>query len=467
MVLSGIGLNDRSKNRATRREEGSMTGHPRQNQLSRRAFLRRAGGLAVAAPSLAAILAACTKPGGGGPSASANAIGTGGLLPPGAPYPLARQDKPVTWNIFDDNQPIASNLSPEKGATLQIYNWEEYVWKPIVRRFCEQYDCDFKITTFDNMEEAIGKMTSGQLSFDVFVPTIDYVGKLVTKKLILPLNHDYLPALASDVWPVYTSPFYDQEARYTVPYVVYVTGLAYRRDVISDDEFRAQPNPYDSLWNPTYKGKVGVYNSYRDVMTMTMIRRGETDLNTTDPAKITQAGDDLVEMTHAVNPISKTNVSYIGIPNNQVHVTQSWSGDAVAAWGYGPAYDMDVYETIGFWYPENRVGNVDNDLLVVPSSAKNPVLAHLFLNYMLEYKNAMDNFSYVGYQPPQIKADPDTLTTTFGMYGKSYGVQYVLPWLTDAVVRESDFQQGLRFGEITPEVDDLWLTQWSRFKSGA
>jgi spermidine/putrescine transport system substrate-binding protein len=445
-----------------------MAGHAREG-YSRRQFLQRAAGAALAMPSMAAILAACTKPGTNTdvPSGTTNPYGTGGLLPPGAPYPLARQDKPVKWSIFDDNPAIASNLSPEKGATLQLYNWDQYVWKPVVQAFCDKYKCDYKITSFDNMEEAIGKMTSGQLAFDVFFPTIDYVGKLVAKKLILPLNHDYLPALNTDIWPVYSDPYYDQEARYTVPYTVYVTGLAYRRDIISDDEFRAQANPYDALWDPTYKGKVGVYNSYRDVMTMTMIRRGEADLNTADPDLIAQAGADLIDMSNSVSPIIKTNVSYIGIPQDHVHVTQSWSGDIVSAWGYGNQYNMATYEKLGFWYPDDRVGNVDNDLIVVPSGSKNPVLGHLFLNFMLEYKNAMNNFSWVGYQPPQIKADPETLTTTFGVYGKPYGVPYVLPWLDDAVVREEDFLKGLRFGELSPDVDDLWLTQWDRFKSGA
>ncbi len=443
-----------------------MARHPRE-RYSRRQFLQRAGGAAIALPSMAAILAACTKPGTGSTSSgSANAIGTGGLLPEGAPYPLARQDNPVTWNIFDDNPPIQSGLPPEKNATLQIYNWDQYVWEPVVQRFCEANNCDYRITTFDTMEDAMTKMGSGQFSFDVFFPTVDYVGRLVTKKLILPLNHDYLPHLASDIWPVYGSPFYDQEARYTVPYTVYVTGLSYRRDIISDEEFRAQSNPYDVLWDPTYKGKVGVYNSYRDVMTMTMIRRGETDLNTTDPTKITQSGDDLVQMSSAVSPISKTNVAYIGIPNDQVRVTQAWSGDSVAAWGYGPAYSMDVYETIGFWYPEDRTGSVDNDLMVVPKSAKNPVLGHMFLDYLLAYKNAMDNFSWVGYQAPLIKADPDTLTTTIGAAGKQYDVPYVLPWLSDAVVREEDFAKGYRIGELAPDVDSLWSFQWDRFKSG-
>ena len=52
------------------------------------------------------------EPSGDGTGASgSNAFGTGGVG--GAPYPLARLDAPVTWNIPDDNQPIESGLQPE------------------------------------------------------------------------------------------------------------------------------------------------------------------------------------------------------------------------------------------------------------------------------------------------------------------------------------------------------------------
>ena len=440
--------------------------HPRERwpgDMSRRDFLIRTAGVGLALPTLGALLDACSKPGTVVASNAASAIGSGGLTVPGGPYPLARQDKPVKWNTFPDNPPIASGLQPETGATLQLFNWDQYIYKPIVQKFCDKYNCKYKITIFNNMEDAIGKMTSGQLSYDVFFPTIDYVGKLVTKKLIKPLNMDYIPNLKANVWPVYQSPYYDQEARYTVPYVVYTTGIGYRREFISDSQIRAMSNPYDILWDPTYKGKVGVYDSYRDVMMMTMLRRGETDLNTSDPAKITQAGDDMIAMSKATAPKIKTDVAYIGLTSHQLHVTQAWSGDMVSGWGYVPKATMAEYQDLGYWFPADRTGNVDNDLIVVPSNAKNPVLAHLFLNYMLEFKASMDNFSWVGYQPPQIQADPNTLTTTKSIQGEPY----VFPWMTDAVVREVDFAKGYRFGELAPDVDSLWLTQWDRFNSGA
>jgi spermidine/putrescine transport system substrate-binding protein len=438
--------------------------HPRERwtaeELNRREFLRRTAGTVVALPTLAAILDACTKPGTTS-GASASSIGTGGVTVAGSPYPLARQDNPVTWNTFPDNPAIASNLQPETGATLQLFNWDQYIYKPIVQKFCDKYKCDYKITTFNNMEDGFGKLSSGQVSFDVFFPTIDYVGRLVTKKLIKPLNLDYIPNLKANVWPVYQNPYYDQEARYTVPYVVYTTGIGYRRDVISDKQIRDLSNPYDILWDPTYKGVVGVYDSYRDVMMMTMLRRGETDLNTSDPTKITQAGDDLTAMSKATNPKINTNVAYIGISHNQLHVTQAWSGDMASAWGY--ITKGTTYEDLGYWFPANRTGNVDNDLITIPKNATNPVLAHLFLNYMLDFKTSMDNFSWVGYQPPQTQADPETLTTTQSIQG----IPYVFPWMSDAVVREVDFTNGYRFGELAPDVDNLWLTQWDRFNSGA
>jgi spermidine/putrescine transport system substrate-binding protein len=447
--------------------------HPRERRpgtpLDRREFLRRGAGAAVALPTLAAILDACSKPGatpsvGGG---GGNAIGSGGILPAGAPYPLARPNKPVKWNIFDDNQPIASGLPTEKNATLQVYNWIDYIWQKSLQDFKDQYNCDIKITTFNNEEEAITKMTSGQVAFDVFFPTTDYVGKLVTKKILRPLNYDYIPNLKANVWDYFQNPYYDQEARYTVPYTVYVTGIEYNRNLISDEQFRAQSNPYDILWDPKYKGQVGVYDSYRDVMCMTMLRHGVTDLNTEDPTVIQQAGADLTTLLNTTDPRVGTKVAYVFFPGETLQVTQSWSGDTVAAWGYVTAYNMAHYERIGFWYPEDRKGAVGNDLIAVPSIAPSPVLGHAFLNYMLDSKHALENFSWNGYQPPQNSIDPDTLTTTMGLYGKSSGVPYVFPWLKDAVVRKEDFSTGYQIGELSPDVNDLWTEQWDRFKSGA
>jgi spermidine/putrescine transport system substrate-binding protein len=439
--------------------------HPRERRpgtrLDRREFLKRTAGTAVALPTLAAILEACSKP-GTTTGSTAQQVGTGGLVVAGSPYPLARQDKPVTWKIFDDNQSIGSNLEPEKNATLQIYNWDQYLWKKVVGEFCDKYDCDFKITTFNDMSDGLAKMQTGQFQFDIFFPTIDTLGKLVTAKLLQPLNHSYIPNLPANVWDVYQNPFYDQEWRYTVPYTVYTTGIGYRRDVISDEQIQGMSNPYDILWDPKYKGRVGVYDDYREALSMTLLRRGITDLNTTDPAQIQQAGQDLIDLLNAVNVRASINGAYQGLPKDQYDIHQAWSGDMAAAWFYVPKYTMAEFKTMGYWYPQDRVGAVNNDTIAIPKNAQSPVLAHLFLNWMMDYKHAMDNFSWVGYQVPQKKADPSTLTTTISAEGEPY----VFPWLSEAVVSESDFSTGKLELELAPAVNSLWQDAWSKFKSG-
>jgi hypothetical protein len=73
-------------------------------------------------------------------------------------------------------------------------------------------------------------------------------------------------------------------------------------------------------------------------------------------------------------------------------------------------------------------------MLAIPSNAKNPVLAHHFLNYLLDEKHGYDNFvNYTGYQPPFTALNPDKLVAD----------EVVPKHLRTAIVRESDFDVGL------------------------
>ena len=421
--------------------------------LSRREFLR-ASAVVAATPGLSAILAAC----GGNPRTN---VASG--------FEVATPDNPVKLPLV--GQPIADGLPSETGATLQLYNWDQYVWKSIVQRFCDANDCDYKITTFNNMEEAISKIQTGELKIDVFFPTYDQLGKLVHGGFLQPLNQTYIPDLAANAWDMFQDPFYDQGWQYSVPYVTYTTGIAYRRDHITDDQIYSMANPYEILWDPQYSGKVGIYDSYRDAIGMVLLKNGIADVNTEKAADIEIAKNDLIAMIDAVNIRYSINGAYAKLPKGDYTVHQAWSGDIVAGWGYVNKYVESEYENLGYWYPDDRKGPVDNDLIAIPSTAEHPVLAHKFLNFMLDFKNAMDNFSWVGYQPPQKKADVDALTVTEGLYSKisdwAEPAMYVAPWMPAAVVRQEDFDTGYRVHELSPAGDKLWLDAWQEFKAGA
>ena len=147
--------------------------------------------------------------------------------------PLAREDAPITLPYV--GEPIPTDTPIEAGATLQVYNWDAYMYKKVLRAFEDQYDVKIEWTTFNNMEEGISKMSSGQIQADVFFPTVDYLNRLVEAKLLQPLNHDLILNLDANVWPQLQNPFYDQGWR-SRPYVIWNTGVGYRRDHIDDAE---------------------------------------------------------------------------------------------------------------------------------------------------------------------------------------------------------------------------------------
>jgi spermidine/putrescine transport system substrate-binding protein len=169
--------------------------------MSRRDVLKLLAGTAVAG----GLLAGCGS-GGGTSSASRLVIGT--------------RENPVEQPLFDDNKPIESGLEPEEGP-LRLYNWADYINPAVLKGFTERFGAKVEVTTFYNSQEATQKLKTGKISFDVYFPTQDDLPRFVAGKVVQPLNHDYIPNLKRNVWPVLANPFYDRGSRYSVPYVLY------------------------------------------------------------------------------------------------------------------------------------------------------------------------------------------------------------------------------------------------------
>jgi spermidine/putrescine transport system substrate-binding protein len=415
--------------------------HPKD--ISRRQFLTRAGGAAIAMPSLAAILAACTKPG-------SESSGGGSVLDN---IPIATLDAPTELPMVQD--PIAANTPLESGP-LVLYNWADYIWKKVVGEFEDKFGVDVQIATFNNLEEGIQKVVNGQVEPDVFVPTPGYLRRLVAKDLLQPLQHELIPNMAN-VWPSYSNPgpYYDLNWHYSVPYTIYTWGVAYRRDRVDDAD--AAQQGWNALWNHDYAGEISLYDSYGDTIAVTILRNGSLDVNTQDPAVIEAAKQAILQTINDNQARLTINGVYAKLPAGDYTVAESWSGDIVGAsiFYLPPGVSSDI---LGYWKPEDGKTMIGNDLLVVPKVSKNPRLAHEFINFFLDEKNGFDNFSgYNGYQPPFNSINPQTLVQK--------GI--VPETLTSAVVTEDMFKKDLTPYELPPEVDQMWLDAWTEIKAGA
>ena len=400
---------------------------PQESAISRRQLLMAGAGLA-----LSGMLAGC--------SSTNPAAGSG--IPP-----LPRQDKPVKWPVYSQNKPIASRLAPEEGATLQLYNWVAYINESVVKSFCKKYNCKYSLTTYNTMEEALAKMASGELQIDVFFPTVAVLGQLIAAKLIRPLNHTYIPNMAN-TWVDYRNPFYDQDWQYTTPYSIYTSGMAWRKDKVN-----LSPS-WNMPWQGApYSGKVAVLDDYRETISLALMRAGNFDLNTTNTPQIRAAGKALQQLATLTN-VRIDNNDYTDVPTGKTWIHHAWSGDMATSYQYLPKGTS--IDTIGYWFPANRKGPVANDLMVNATGGANPVLAHKFIDYMLDVDNALNNYSYVGYMQPLSEVTPERLIS-----------EKLLPrQLTSTVVLPQYFRNGLFQLELPPAADAVWESTWSSFSNG-
>ena len=419
-----------------------MVFHPKQRpfwppSMSRREALRLMAGAAMAG----SVLAGC---GSGTESSSAVEIVSG------------TRDRPVKQPLYDDNPMIESGLEPEKGP-LRIYNWADYMYTRVLKDFGKEFGVEVELTTFYNLEEATRKLRTGKVDFDVFVPTAEIIPKFVAGKLMQPLNHSYLPNLKKNVWPMLADPYYDRGSRYTVPYTVYLTGIGWRTDMVPAD-IAGMDNPWEAFWDPEYKGIAGLYDEYREAIGVGMYRSGITDINGAKTGDLNTATDNLIELTDLVDIRYTIDGAYAKLPESAFGIHQAWSGDMVNAPYYMPKGDDP--SVLRFVWPPKAEGGaggyVSNDSLAVLNGAEHPVLAHMFLNYMLDDKVAVKNFSWNAYQPPINALKPDKLVSD-GMIREN---------LATAVIEQGDFDMGQIPEQLTPEEDKRWLDAWSRVQQG-
>jgi spermidine/putrescine transport system substrate-binding protein len=437
--------------------------HPREHRLTRRNLMRGALG-AGAVVGVAGVTAGCqnttTAIGsgeGGGTAAVRKLVVPRPTGPDGLPLP--RPDYSVTWAITADNPPIKEGLKPE-GGTLQVYNYADYIWPGLVKKFEKQYDCKVKTATYNSSDEAAAKLSSGAVGFDVVIGlSANTMVNFIAQQLMLPLTHSYLTNLGKNIWAPLQDPFYDRGSRYTVPYVVWLDGIGWRNDKIGRG-IAEMKVPWDIFWeSKPWTGKVGVLDDERDALAMPMqrdaIRAGKVpDLNTEDAKIIAKAGLDLAQLT-TISNVKVDITQYQTLPEGKSWLHQAWSGDLVnAALYYMPK--STPASVLSFWGPEEN-GVVQNDTLWVLANSKKPVLAHAFLNFLLDRKNAYDNFvQFVGYTPPQNTIDGDSLVRQ-GLIPKS---------LAPAILRPDQFVNNQELLALSVEGSKLWQNAWAKFKAG-
>ena len=157
----------------------------------------------------------------------------------------------------------------------------------------------------------------------------------------------------------------------------------------------------------------------------------------------------------ALASVKVTINGYQTVPEGKIWLAHDWTGDQIAAALYYMPKGVNA-DVLSYWKPA-IAAPAANDLMAVLSTGKNPVLAHAFLDFMLDETNAYNNFAdYNGYQPPQNNLDFATLQTKLGLPDS----------VAPAIMQRDDFKTGLTYQTLTPDGKALWDKAWADFRAG-
>ena len=348
-------------------------------------MLGRSVGGAAALTGSAWLLAAC-----GSSSSSSSSSGSSSSSSSAAnssDRPIASKQNRITLPLY--GTAIPSGRAPEKGPLI-IYDWGYYLSPAVVKSFEQKYGVTAQLTTFASIDEAVNKVATGAITPDVWVPDAEHIYQLVQSKLLQPINHSYIPNLDT-VIPAAADPWYDNGARYTSPNFINTFGIGWRNDLVKIDP-ASMSNPWDVFWDVPKGTPMGMLNSAAyDAIGMSLIRNGN-NLESVSQADITAAAHELSLLKN----VKWQYTSFQPLGTGVEKLAYAYNGDFAVIGSYLPK-SVPV-SAVSYYFPAAGNGVILNDCWVIPKSAKNPVLGHLFMNHFLEMESAIDNFRDVGYQ---------------------------------------------------------------------
>ncbi len=273
-----------------------------------------------------------------------------------------------------------------EGQTLHVYNWGEYTGENIASDFEKITGAKIVQDNFESNEQMYIKLANGE-SFDIIVPSDYMIQRLIQEDMIQQLDQSLLDCLDKMAEGTKNLP-YDPENKYSIPYFWGSVGIVYDKEKVDIKDLEEQG--FGIFKNPKYRGETYLYDSERDSFMMALKALGYS-MNTEDDKELQEAYQWLIDSVNATSPEIVTDEIIDNMAQGRKALALMYSGDAT--------YVMTENPNMGYFTPKSGT-NLWLDGMVIPKNAKNPKLAHEFINFVSSYEGAMDNSTYVGYTSP-------------------------------------------------------------------
>ncbi|MBE5955108.1 MAG: extracellular solute-binding protein [Lachnospiraceae bacterium] len=293
-----------------------------------------------------------------------------------------------------------SNSSlPYAGESLYIYMPGEYIGENIISDFEEQTGASVIMENFDSNEQMYIKVANGE-SYDILIPSDYMIQRLIEEDFLQELDHSKLTCMDLLNDAVKDMPF-DPGNKYSISYFWGMVGIVYDKTVV--DYADLEREGFDIFLDTKYKGDIYLYDSERDSFMMALKALGYS-MNTENEEELNEAYTWLEQCVTTMEPEIVMDEIIDNMAQARKALGITYSGDA--------AYIMSENENMGYYLPESGT-NQWCDAMVIPKNAKNPDLAHEFMNFISSYDFAYDNSSYVGYTSPNVEVMNDLAASDY------------------------------------------------------
>lgn len=275
----------------------------------------------------------------------------------------------------------------EEKDVLSVYNVGDYIDESLISKFEEETGIEVRYETYDTNEMMYQKVKSGSSSYDLVFPSDYMVEKMKAEGLLKKIDFKNIPNFKY-IDKDFLNPIYDKTNEYSVPYMWGTFGILYNKKMVKDPV-----DSWDILWNPKYKGNIMMFDSVRDTMGIALKKLGYS-MNSTNPKEIDEAKELLMRQKDLV-------LAYVNdegkdrLLGEETAMGIIYSGDAVTL--------IEENPNLAYAIPKEGT-NKWVDAMCIPSTAKHKKEAEMFINFLLDPKNAAVNADYIGYSIPNTGA---------------------------------------------------------------
>ena len=326
----------------------------------------------------------------------------------------------------------------KKPDQLYVYNWGEYIDPDVVEQFQDETGIQVIYDEFESNEIMYAKLAQDPSAYDVVCPSDYMVSKLISDGLLSPLDWDALPSARENIGAQYlrSATEFDPGNQYCVPYCWGTIGILYNTRMVDEDV-----TSWNALWDPKYAGQILMQDSIRDCFMVPLAKDGFS-INSTDPAELGQAAQDLIDQAPLVQAyvIDQVRDKMIG---DEAALGVIYSGEAI--------YTQRENPDLRYVVPDEG-SNVWIDGWVITSGSRNRDNALKWIEFMCRPEIALKNFEYITYSTPNTAAreliEDDDIRNS----------EIAFP--PDEVLERCE-----TFSYLGPEADELYGELWKKVKS--